>query len=131
MCYAMFGAKLRPGGRIVIVDARVPPTELPAAEAKIETTPQRYVLPKNLRNAVKHLSDGELSNFFFFFFFFFPASTWFSSVLLLNFIGAARRSSWISSCSQPFPPGIATWLMPNQKSAMRFGGFVRALRDLK
>src|SRR5580692_3462774 len=60
MCYAMFGAKLRPGGRIVIVDARVPPTESPAAEAKIETTPQRYVLPKNLRNAVKHLSDGEL-----------------------------------------------------------------------
>jgi hypothetical protein len=50
MCYAMFGAKLRPGGRIVIVDARVPPTESPAAEAKIETTPQRYVLPKNLRN---------------------------------------------------------------------------------
>ena len=44
----------------VIVDARVPPTESPAAEAKIETTPQRYVLPKNLRNAVKHLSDGEL-----------------------------------------------------------------------
>jgi hypothetical protein len=58
MCYAMFGAKLRPGGRIVIVDARVPPTESPAAEAKIETTPQRYVLPKNLRNAVKHLSGG-------------------------------------------------------------------------
>jgi hypothetical protein len=23
-------------------------------------SPQRYVLPKNLRNAVKHLSDGEL-----------------------------------------------------------------------
>ena len=51
MCYAMFGAKLRPGGRIVIVDARVPPTESPAAEAKIETTPQRYVLPKNLRTS--------------------------------------------------------------------------------
>jgi hypothetical protein len=32
----------------------------PAAEAKTETAPQRYVLPKNLRNAVKHLSDGEL-----------------------------------------------------------------------
>jgi len=31
-----------------------------AAEAKTETAPQRYVLPKNLRNAVKHLSDGEL-----------------------------------------------------------------------
>ena len=26
----------------------------------METAPQRYVLPKNLRNAVKHLSDGEL-----------------------------------------------------------------------
>jgi hypothetical protein len=37
-----------------------PTAESPAAEAKIETTPQRYVLPKNLRNAVKHLSDGEL-----------------------------------------------------------------------
>jgi hypothetical protein len=41
-------------------DASALPTESPAAEAKIETTPQRYVLPKNLRNAVKHLSDGEL-----------------------------------------------------------------------
>lgn len=37
-----------------------PTAELPAAGAKIETAPQRYVLPKNLRNAVKHLSDGEL-----------------------------------------------------------------------
>ena len=37
-----------------------PTAESPAAGAKIETTPQRYVLPKNLRNAVKHLSDGEL-----------------------------------------------------------------------
>ena len=37
-----------------------PSAESPAAGAKIETTPQRYVLPKNLRNAVKHLSDGEL-----------------------------------------------------------------------
>jgi hypothetical protein len=37
-----------------------PTGESPAAGAKIETTPQRYVLPKNLRNAVKHLSDGEL-----------------------------------------------------------------------
>ena len=33
---------------------------LPAAEEAIESEPQRYVLPKNLRNAVKHLSDGEL-----------------------------------------------------------------------
>jgi hypothetical protein len=31
---------------------------LPATEAKAK--PQRYVLPKNLRDAVKHLSDGEL-----------------------------------------------------------------------
>jgi hypothetical protein len=37
-----------------------PTAESPATGAKIETTPQRYVLPKNLRNAVKHLSDGEL-----------------------------------------------------------------------
>ena len=33
---------------------------LPAAEEATESEPQRYVLPKNLRNAVKHLSDGEL-----------------------------------------------------------------------
>ena len=32
----------------------------PAAEAKTETAPQRYVLPKNLRNAVKHLNDGRV-----------------------------------------------------------------------
>ena len=31
-----------------------------ATAAATETAPQRYVLPKNLRNAVKHLSDGEL-----------------------------------------------------------------------
>jgi hypothetical protein len=33
---------------------------LPAAEEATESEPQRYVLPKNLDNAVKHLSDGEL-----------------------------------------------------------------------
>ena len=33
---------------------------LPVPKATTETAPQRYVLPKNLRNAVKHLSDGEL-----------------------------------------------------------------------
>ncbi len=33
---------------------------LPATEQATESEPQRYVLPKNLRNAVKHLSDGEL-----------------------------------------------------------------------
>ena len=32
----------------------------PTIKAATETAPQRYVLPKNLRNAVKHLSDGEL-----------------------------------------------------------------------
>jgi hypothetical protein len=30
------------------------------ADATAEPKPQRHVLPKNLRNAVKHLSDGEL-----------------------------------------------------------------------
>jgi hypothetical protein len=33
---------------------------LPAPKATAETTPQRYVLPNNLRNAVKHLNDDEL-----------------------------------------------------------------------
>jgi hypothetical protein len=33
---------------------------LPAPKATTESEPQRYVLPKNLGNAVKHLSDGEL-----------------------------------------------------------------------
>ena len=37
-----------------------PDAESHAAGAKIETTPQWYVLPTNLRNAVKHLTDGEL-----------------------------------------------------------------------
>ena len=37
-----------------------PPTKPCTTEATTETAPQRYVLPKNLRNAVKHLSDGEL-----------------------------------------------------------------------
>ena len=32
----------------------------PAPKATTESEPQRYVLPKNLRDAVKHLSDGEL-----------------------------------------------------------------------
>ena len=36
------------------------PSKLPAAEAATEAAPQRHILPKNLRNAVKHLSDGEL-----------------------------------------------------------------------
>jgi len=33
---------------------------LSATEEATESEPRRYVLPKNLRNAVKHLSDGEL-----------------------------------------------------------------------
>ena len=32
----------------------------PKLLTETETAPQRYILPKNLRNAVKHLSDGEL-----------------------------------------------------------------------
>jgi hypothetical protein len=36
------------------------PSMSPATEAATDSKPQRYVLPKNLRNAVKHLSDGEL-----------------------------------------------------------------------
>jgi hypothetical protein len=36
------------------------PSALPAPKATAESEPQRYVLPKNLSNAVKHLSDGEL-----------------------------------------------------------------------
>ena len=36
------------------------PSKLAASEAVTEAAPQRYILPKNLRNAVKHLSDGEL-----------------------------------------------------------------------
>jgi hypothetical protein len=34
----------------------------PAAEATTETAPPRHVLPKNLPNALKHLSDGELDS---------------------------------------------------------------------
>ena len=41
-------------------DALPPPPSLPPPEATSEPTPQRHVLPKNLRKAVKHLSDGEL-----------------------------------------------------------------------
>ena len=33
---------------------------LPAPKAATESEPRRYVLPKDLRNAVKHLSDGDL-----------------------------------------------------------------------
>jgi hypothetical protein len=37
-----------------------PSAESPAAGTTTEGGPRRYVLPKNLPNAVKHLSDGEL-----------------------------------------------------------------------
>jgi hypothetical protein len=36
------------------------PPKLLGTEAATETASQRHVLAKNLRNAVKHLSDGEL-----------------------------------------------------------------------
>ena len=41
-------------------DASPPPSSPPATEATAEPTPQRHVLPRDLRKAVKHLSDGEL-----------------------------------------------------------------------
>ena len=37
-----------------------PPSSPPAAGATAQPAPQRHVLPKNLRKAVKHLSDEEL-----------------------------------------------------------------------
>jgi hypothetical protein len=37
-----------------------PPMKLPSAEATTEAAPQRHILPKDLPNAIKHLSDGEL-----------------------------------------------------------------------
>ena len=40
-------------------DAATPP-KLPATEARTEAAPQRHVLPKNLPDAIKHLSDEEL-----------------------------------------------------------------------
>jgi hypothetical protein len=41
-------------------DASPAPPKPGATEAPTETAPQRHVLPKNLPNAIKHLSDGEL-----------------------------------------------------------------------
>ena len=41
-----------------------PPAKPGAAEAETETAPQRHILPKNLRHAVKQLSDGELDELF-------------------------------------------------------------------
>ena len=42
-----------------VSDASPPPSP-PAPEATVEPAPQRHVLSKNLRGAVKHLSDSEL-----------------------------------------------------------------------
>lgn len=36
------------------------PPKLPATAARTEAAPQRHVLPKNLPDAIKHLSDDEL-----------------------------------------------------------------------
>ncbi len=41
-------------------DASMPPSSPPAPELTAEPAPQRHVLPKNLRAAVKHLNDEEL-----------------------------------------------------------------------
>jgi hypothetical protein len=41
-------------------DASTPPPPLATKDATAQPEPQRHVLPKNLRNAVKHLNDEEL-----------------------------------------------------------------------
>ena len=41
-------------------DASAPPTKLSHTEAATETARQRHILPKDLPNALKHLSDSEL-----------------------------------------------------------------------
>jgi hypothetical protein len=38
------------------------PTKLPSAEATTDTAPPRHILPKDLSNALKHLSDTELNS---------------------------------------------------------------------
>jgi predicted DNA-binding protein YlxM (UPF0122 family) len=43
-----------------IRDSSPPPPKPGAAKPTSETAPQRHILPKDLGNAVKHLSDGEL-----------------------------------------------------------------------
>ena len=46
----------------MVRDASLPPTkQVPATEAESDTASQRHVLPKDLPNAVKHLTDGELT----------------------------------------------------------------------
>ena len=37
-----------------------PTSPIPATQPRADASSQRHVLPKNLRKAVKHLSDGEL-----------------------------------------------------------------------
>ena len=49
-----------PFSTATVRDASAPPTKLPGTEAATETAPQRHILPKDLPNALKHLSDGEL-----------------------------------------------------------------------
>jgi hypothetical protein len=44
---------------VMVRDASAP-TNLPSAEATTDTAPPRHILPKDLPNALKHLSDGEL-----------------------------------------------------------------------
>jgi hypothetical protein len=41
-----------------------PPSTRRFPDARTESAPQRHVLPKNLRHAVKQLSDGELDELF-------------------------------------------------------------------
>jgi hypothetical protein len=41
-------------------DASPPQPKPSTPKATPESAPQRHILPKNLRSAVKHLSDGEL-----------------------------------------------------------------------
>jgi hypothetical protein len=41
-------------------DASPPRPKPSTPKATLESAPQRHILPKNLRSAVKHLSDGEL-----------------------------------------------------------------------
>ncbi len=43
-----------------VSDAAPSPPSPPATEAPAEPAPERHVLPKNLRKAVKHLNDEEL-----------------------------------------------------------------------
>jgi len=45
-------------------DASPPPPNPSATEATTQPEPQRHILPKNLRHAVKQLNDGELDELF-------------------------------------------------------------------